>query len=1068
MPVCSNCGKENPDEARFCLACGTPIAEATPAEPAAPAEERKLITVVFTDLVGSTARSEGLDPEDVKAMVAPYHARVRAELERHGGTFEKFSGDAVMALFGAPVAHEDDCERAVRAALAIRDAVAGLNEGDEWLDLHIRVGVNTGEALVTLDARPSEGEWMAAGDVMNTAARMQSAAPVDGIFVGQETYWQTRHVVEYRDADAIEAKGKSERVPVWEAVALRDRADGRPTAEARLVGREAEREALMDWWRATVESRRPRLATVLGSPGIGKSRLLAELATRTGSEAHVHWGRCLSYGEGITYWPVTEIIKDAAGIHHDDGAAATSGKLGALLESLECDDLDQLRTIAAAVSNIVGVATTPAGTYSAAEIGQAELHWGLRRLLELLAQKRPLVLVFEDLHWGEPTLLDLIQFVLESESEAPILLVGSARPEAKDARPVLYTPAEQRLVLELEALGESESAELLEELAAAQGLSGSALETVLRNAGGNPLFLEETVRMLAESGALAAADGEALPVPSSLQALIASRLDQLPADEKRLAQHASVVGTVFWPGALASLNGVGDVDANLAALERRDIVRPRTGSAVTGEREYAFKHILIRDVAYNQLPKRRRAVLHRRFADWTEALPGEDEFVEIVAYHLEQACLIAREIARSPEPPPIREAAQALKRAGEKAESREGFREADRFYVRALELVGDEYRDLAAELHLRRGRMMAAQGELAAAAEGLVEVVEETATLDLQDLRCAALIALANAEWKQGHAVDSRAHLGEADEVAGRLGDRRLEVRVAFEFAHLRWWIDGEHEAAIADLRRGLRIAEELEDRALRIEGHMRLGFLLFNLGDLGESETELLRCSALAGELGSHRDEARVTFQLALVKYYRGELDEAERLGAQAFDWFARTSDGYFQLQNRRALAIYALARSDLGAAEEFLRDALPAALDAGGFMVVEIYRYLIDVLTRQGRFDDASELLVFASRNVPEEDVYARAALLLAEATLATAGGEGNAATASFAEALRLLEDLQLVIDLAEARLAFGRALRSFGEETGARTELERARAMFARMDARFVLDEIDRELAELSPVA
>src|SRR2546421_3448857 len=275
MPVCSNCGKENPDEARFCLACGPPIAAAAPPAPAVPTEERKLITVVFTDLVGSTARSEGLDPEDVKAMVAPYHARVRAELERYGGTFEEFSGDAVMALFGAPGAHEDDCERAVRAALAIRDAVSRLNEGDEWLDLHIRVGVNTGEALVTLDARPSEGEWMAAGDVMNTAARMQSAAPVDGIFVGEVTYRQTRHAIEYRDAEPIEAKGKSERVPVWEAVALRDGAVRRPTSEARLVGRTAECEALMGLWRTVVEEQEPGLATLIGAPGIRQSRLLA-------------------------------------------------------------------------------------------------------------------------------------------------------------------------------------------------------------------------------------------------------------------------------------------------------------------------------------------------------------------------------------------------------------------------------------------------------------------------------------------------------------------------------------------------------------------------------------------------------------------------------------------------------------------------------------------------------------------------------------------------------------------------------------------------------------------------
>src|SRR5439155_2165309 len=405
MPLCAQCGQDNPEIARFCLACGASLAEAVP-----PAEERKLVTGLFVDVVGSTARAEQLDPEDVRAMLGPYHAGVRAELERFGGTVEKFIGDAVFALFGAPLAREDDPERAVRAAFAIREAVASLNEGDAWLDLRIRIGITTGEALVMLDARPSEGEWMAAGDIVNTGARIQSGAPVGGILVGQLTYEATRHAIEYGDAEPVHAKGKAEPVQVWEAVGIRESPSPR-RARLPLVGRESEVEAIRRLWDDVLVEQRPALATVIAPPGIGKTRLLEEVAGRVAETAAVHWGRCLSYGEGITYWPVTEILKSTAGIRQSDDAETTSRKLGSLLESLPTGHRDELRTMAAALSNLIGASTTPEGTYAASEIGQAELHWGIRRVLELAASYHPLVLIFEDVHWAEPTLLELLRYI---------------------------------------------------------------------------------------------------------------------------------------------------------------------------------------------------------------------------------------------------------------------------------------------------------------------------------------------------------------------------------------------------------------------------------------------------------------------------------------------------------------------------------------------------------------------------------------------------------------------------------------------------------------------------------
>jgi class 3 adenylate cyclase len=399
MPICAHCGQENPDVARFCLACGSPI---TSPEPAAPSEERKLITAVFCDLVGSTARSESLDIEDVKELVSPYHAQVRAELEAHGGTFEKFSGDAIMALFGAPVAHEDDPERAIRAALSVKDALAQLNTEDEWLDLHFRIGINTGEALVMLEAKPSKGEWSAAGDVMNTAARIESAAPVDGILVGEQTYRAARDVFEFNESEPIAAKGKSQPVPVWEVIGLREQPD-EPASRGSFVGREEELGRLVEFWKRIEAERRPGFAALLGPPGIGKSRLLSELVHRLADTCHCTLlvGRCLSYGEGITYWPIEEALKAAAGISHGDDEQEASAKLGTLLESLETPDLDELRTIAAGISNLLGVETTPQGTYSAAAISQSELHWGIRRLFELLAASKPTIVLLEDLHWAE-------------------------------------------------------------------------------------------------------------------------------------------------------------------------------------------------------------------------------------------------------------------------------------------------------------------------------------------------------------------------------------------------------------------------------------------------------------------------------------------------------------------------------------------------------------------------------------------------------------------------------------------------------------------------------------------
>ncbi len=485
MLVCPACGQENPEGFSFCGSCGKPLAD----DARRPREERKVVTVLFADLVGFTGRAEQLDPEDVRAMLSPYYARLRSELERRGGTVEKFIGDAVMAVFGAPVAHEDDPERAVRAALAIRDAIR-----DEDAGLQVRIAVNTGEALVSLDARPSAGEGMAAGDVVNTTARLQSAAPVNGILVGESTYRATRNAIEYREAAPVEAKGKVDPLQVWEAV----QAYARIAVEtletgAPLIGRRRELDVLTGALERARQERTPQLVTLVGVPGIGKSRLVYELFKAIESEPDlVFWrqGRALPYGEGVTYWALAEMVKAHAGVLETDSLVDVGQKLTQAV-SVVLGDSPEAEWVELHLRLLVGLTTS--SDMSGDRRAESFAAW--RRFFEALAEQNPLVLIFDDLHWADDNLLDFVDHLVDWASSVPILVVCAARPELLDRRPAWGGGKLNAATVSVTPLSDEETAELIGALLERILLPAEIQATLLAHAGGNPLYAEQFVRM---------------------------------------------------------------------------------------------------------------------------------------------------------------------------------------------------------------------------------------------------------------------------------------------------------------------------------------------------------------------------------------------------------------------------------------------------------------------------------------------------------------------------------------------------------------------------------------------
>lgn len=873
---CASCGSELPTDARFCPSCGAAVVPGASNRAArdgdgdrsgsGPGRERKVATLLFADIVNFTGLGEANDPEVVGSVVGRAFERLAAEVRRYEGTIEKFAGDALLAVFGVPAVHEDDAERAVRAALEMQAAISDLESGigsDAGARLQLRIGIEGGEVLVDVARAAAERDLFVTGDAVNTAARLQQSATPGTIVVGPSVYAATRDVVDYEELPPAQLKGKTLPVAAWRAVAVKARRGGRRPPlglESPLVGRDEEVGLLKETVRRAVADRRPHLVTVLGAAGVGKSRLTWELEKYLdGLPETYHWrkGRCLAYAQ-VSYSALADAAKTDAEIRDDDAPATAEHKLAERLAVLGAGERERV-----ALESLLALRPV-------AGLGRDDLFEGWRRWIELVAARAPLVLVLEDLHWADDGLLDVVEH-LARWAEGPIVLLVLARHELLERRPAWGGGVPNSSTIVLEPLDVAESGALID------GLVGSALPGGLRDrvvalADGNPLFAEELIRMFVDRGVLRFADGrwelaavvDELEVPGTVQAVLAARLDALPASEKRLAQNASVVGRIFWDAVVAHLSrqGVPVTGDLLRRLRVKELVVPREPSSLAGAAEFGFRHVLIRDVAYESLPKRDRAALHLDVARWAESELADriDEIIELVASHYLAALRFEEEFGvDEARLRPIREATyRYARRAGARA----------------------------SELH-----------QVATAARWLRVAVDEARRLDVAPRERAALAEVFARD--AAGAVPSADALEVALEAIGLLTaipvstpeDDDLLARLRARAGYCLLDLDRVEEAR-AILREGIESLAGRPPTAGRALLLSRLGWTYWRAAPLSAARPVLEQAIDEARAAGAADVERWALHELGVAAGQEGDLDEAVRLVRESFELARAAND--------------------------------------------------------------------------------------------------------------------------------------------------------------------------------
>ena len=900
--TCAACGAENRASARFCDACGAPLA----GEPAR--EQRKVVTVLFCDVAGSTALGERLDPEAVRNVMRDYFAVARAAIERHGGTVEKFIGDAVMAVFGVPTVREDDALRALRAAEELRDAV----------EIDVRIGVNTGEVVVGTQ------DTLVTGDAVNVAARLEQAAANGEIVIGAPTYALVRDAVDVELLPPLEAKGKAEPVTAYRLRAVTGDAGVARRSDAKLVGRVREQRLLAETWERACSANASALFTVLGSAGVGKSRLAAEFLDRL--DARVVRGRCLSYGEGITYWPVVEIVRQLLGDDEPPNAA---------------------------IASLLGEGTAPADQVAAA----------VRRLLEAAA---PVVVLLDDIHWGEPTFLDLVEHIADWSRDAPILLLCLARPDLLDLRPTWGGGKLNATTVLLEPLSIDETSELL----TAQGVEGALRDRIIDAADGNPFFVEQMVAMLADSP-------EDTSVPVTVRALLAARLDQLSPPERHALERGAVEGQVFHRGAVAALAPDDDVSGRLPGLVRKELIRPAT-TVIPNDDAFRFRHLLIRDAAYEALPKAQRAELHGRFADWLET-HGTDlvELDEVLGYHLEQAARFRSELGMEDSGFGAR-GAERLGRAGERARRRLDFPAASGLLARAVALLapGDPAR---AALSVELARSLQSQGRLAEAEAA----AEEGLGHGDVNVHARARIVRASVRTMRGGSQDEGVR--EVRETLARV-DELNDATAALGYSVLGLYESWDGDLDSTSARKALAYAQASGETLLEIDATARIGFnLMMGTGRWDEVDAFVRETEERLGQVAVAA-RWRPDAMLARARYaeareaYSAAIQALREQGAGVNAWWHVGLRGHVELvagDPGGGLADLDDAWSGLGElGEQGLRSTIGC-----------IYA---ECLIALGRIDEARSVLAEVEEITPEGDFVTAAYVSKARAGIAIAEGD------------------------------------------------------------------------------
>jgi predicted ATPase/class 3 adenylate cyclase len=1048
VPSCPACGEDNPERARFCLACGSPLLERPSPRPAV----RKIVTVVFTDVTGSTAIGDRLDPESLRRVMTRYFDAMREVLERHGGTVEKFIGDAVMAVFGVPVLHEDDALRAVRAAAEMREDLAGLSEElerESGVGLRARTGVNTGEVVA---GDPRVGQSLVVGDAVNVAARLEQSAAPGEILIGATTHRLVRNAVVVEPIDALAVRGKAEPVPAFRLLeVLPDTAGYERRLDSPMVGREGERTLLWQAFDRTVRDRTCHLFTILGSAGVGKSRLASEVTAACRFTATVISGRCLSYGEGITYRPVTEAVRELTGIGEEDAPHDAHRKIEAIL-----GDEPDAPLVAERVAELFGVA----GVGGDVE----ETAWALRRFLESLARGSPLIAIFDDIHWGEPTFLDLVEYVAEWSRDAPILLLCMARPELLDVRPAWGGGKLNATSIHLEPLTELEASTLIENLLGNVELADEARSRIALAAEGNPLFVEEMLGMLIDDGLLRREDGRWIPArdlsgvkaPPTIQALLAARLDRLAPEERAVIERASVEGKVFHHGAVVDLSSDEarpDVNAHLQSLVRKELIRP-SRAEFSGDDAFSFRHLLIREAAYDGMPKDVRAVLHQRFADWLERTTETwvAEYEEIVGYHLEQAFRYRRELGGGSDGVAElgRRAAQRLGAAGRRAHARGDEAAAVKLLDRGIRLL-PQTDDFRQELLLDLGEALVERGELSRASGVLGQVTEDAVAAGDRGIEWRGRVHLANLRINAeatGHLIDEAREtarraipvfeeledaaglarawrlLGAAGWIEGQADPAQEALELALEFAQRAG--DGRAEAEVLGLMALLlvwspvpvsRALAQSERLAARAGGHPKVeaevllvqGVLEGMAGRTDEGRELARRGRAILRDLGQALSEAATSHGAGMIEFIAGDYETAERIWRQGFEVLRRMGEKAY-LSTSAALVAHALCRQ--GRFEEaggFIR-ASEAAADPSDIASQVTWRSgKALILANDGRTEDALRLLddaVLLCEPTSYLDTTAETLVIRAEVRMEAGDSPGAA------------KDLRQAIDLAERK--------------------------------------------------